>query len=174
MFHQPRHQRRCDDRARCHHAARRACLQQCQRAFGDHFAGGAIAGVFVTLHAGADLGAVGIFADEEHVVKAVFALFLARAFARRKFGVAERVGLGDRLRHRAARIAQRRHDHLVIDEVAAILMAEQEVGAVHVLRVDWRHDEGRGPGAGRAVIFGHHARWLRRPFKAGGEGKAAL
>lgn len=53
-------------------------------------------------------------------------------------------------------------------------MAEQEVGAVHILRVDRRHDEWRGPGAGRAVIFGHHAGWLRRAFKAGGEGKAAL
>src|SRR3546814_993633 len=59
----------------------------------------------------------------------------------------------------------RSHHHLVIDQSVAPWVAEQKVGAVDILGVDRRHHEGRGPGAGRAVIFGDQPGRLRRPLE---------
>src|SRR3546814_7112904 len=91
-----------------------------------------------------------LFADEEYIVEPLFALLLARAFAGLKLRVAERIGLRHRFGHRLAGVADRRHHHLVIDEILAPWMAEQEIGAVDILGVDRRHHEGCGPGAGRS------------------------
>jgi hypothetical protein len=55
---------------------------------------------------------------------------------------------------RLAEIAEPGDHHLVIDEIGAVFLAQQEVGAVDILGIDRRHDERRDPGADRLVIFG--------------------
>src|SRR3546814_14098668 len=101
----------------------------------------------------------------------LLALFLARPFA----GLERRFSKGIRLRHRfghrLAGVADRRHHHLVVNQILAPCVAEQEIGAVEILGVDRRHHEGSGPGYGRARILGDQTGWTGY-WEGGGEGKS--
>ena len=105
---------------------------------------------------------------EEHIVKAVLALFLAWAFAGLGWFCAERVlhhfnrGLG----HLLACFAGAGEHHFVVLEVFTVGVTEKEIGAVDVLGVDRCHDKGRCPFVEVCFVHGHHARGLTRTFKA--------
>src|SRR3546814_5550030 len=78
------------------HPARALVRKQRDARFGEHLRSRAIARIAVALNARTHARAIGIFADEQDVVKALLALFLARPFA----GLERRFSKGIRLRHR--------------------------------------------------------------------------
>ena len=119
---------------------------------------------------------VGPFADEDEVVITVLALLRARPLAGlgwlRAEGVLEH--LGHRIGGGLARLAGAGQHHLVIPEVLPIGMAAQVIGAVDVLRVDRRHDEGRGPFAQLVLVMGNQSVGLVRPFESGRQGEGIV
>src|SRR5262249_640901 len=64
-----------------------------------------------------------------------------------------------------------RNHHLVVAEIDAVSVPEKIIGAVDVLRVDRRHDEGRHTRSNRGVPVRQDAVWLIRSGKAGREGE---
>ena len=121
-------------------------LGKAKRGFGDHLGCRSIARVLVALHRIERTLAIGIFADKQYVIKAIFALFLGRAFAgfRPPFAKWCLDGFGQPLGSLLAHLAGAGQHHLVIAQVRTPGVAEQEVRPVDILGVDRRHDEQPG------------------------------
>ena len=79
--------------------------------------------------------------------------------------IARRYGL----RHLLTVFAGTREDHLVLGELLAEGMTEQEVRPANIPRVDRRHDEGCDPGLRRLIELRLVARRLIRALEAGRE-----
>ena len=147
-------------------------MHQAQGALGDHPRGGAVARVTVAGHAGLQLPAVGGLADKQHVVEAVFALFLARAFAGLgRVLTGQGAVVGHRLGGGLALLAGAGEDHLVVHELIAVGVAQQLVGAVYVTGVDGRHHERRQPGVQLVVVDRLPRLRLLRALEARRQGK---
>src|SRR5690606_27989349 len=144
--------------------------QQTQGALGDHARGGAVTGILVAGDTGGESLAVGGFTQEQYIVETVFPLLLARSLAGLgRFVTGQRTVVGDGLGGGFAFVAGAGEDHLIVDEVLAVGVTEQEVGAVHVAGVDGRHDERRRPAAEGLVIFDLGGRWLLRALETRGQ-----
>src|SRR3982074_566918 len=116
---------------------------EAESALGDHLAGRAVARIAVARDYRLDPSAIRQLAQEEDVVEALLALFPSRACAGFETACPEQGNhRGERLRRHASDFPKSRRDkHLVVNEVRAVGMTQQEIRAVHVLGVDRRHWE---------------------------------
>src|SRR6476646_10172639 len=129
-------QRRAHQRARRPGAALALHVaHEAESALGDHLAGRAVAWIAIARDYRLDPSAIRQFAQEEDVVKTLLALLPSRACARFEAAARDQGNhRGERLRRHASEFPKSRCDHhLVVNEVLAVGMAQQEIRAVHVL-----------------------------------------
>src|SRR5205809_7193521 len=129
-------QRRPHQRARRPDAALALHVaHEAESTLGDHLAGRAVARIAVARDYRLDPSAIRQLAQEEDVVEALLALFPSRARAGLETAGPEQGNhRGERLRRHASDFPKSRRDHhLVVNEVRAVGMTQQEIRAVHGL-----------------------------------------